>query len=148
MATVLERVCKVVAAKMGIAETEINADTNFTADLEADSLDMVEMMMALEDEFSINGKKIAIPDEESEKMLSVKDAVAYLHGIGISDREIPKAPDRNNQPQPTRKPGLPRPTFRRPWQQKSNTPQNQQQSRPISGQQSSNQPRRDSGPQG
>jgi acyl carrier protein len=151
LATVFERVRKVAAAQLGITEAEINTNTNFSADLEADSFDMVEMMMSLEDEFSINGKKITIPDEESEKMLSVKDIVDYLHSIGISDNEAQKTTDKNSPQQTnTRKPGFSRPTFRRPWQQKSNTSQNQQPNRTSGGQhQGSNNlsSRRDNRPQ-
>jgi acyl carrier protein len=149
MATVYERVRKVASAQLGITDAEINAESNFTADLDADSLDMVEMMMALEDEFSIHGKKIAIPDEESEKMFSVQDIVDYLHSIGISDIETPKSTDKNNPQQTgTRKPGLPRPSFKHPWPQRQNkgaTPQNKQQNSTAIKQQhgSTNQPHRD-----
>jgi len=138
---------------MGIAETEINTNTNFIADLEADSLDMVEMMMSLEDEFSINGKKIAIPDEESEKLLSVKDIVDYVHSIGILDIEAAKPSDKGTQPQTTARKPLSRHAFRRPWQQrqdKGNAPQNQQQqnhNNSVQQQNSNNQPRRDNRPQ-
>ena len=92
MATVFERVKKVTIAQLGVTEDEVKPYSNFAADLGADSLDLVELMMALEEDFSIHDKKITIPDEESEKMLSVQDVVDYLHSIGISDMQAPPKP--------------------------------------------------------
>ena len=154
MSTVFERVKKVTIAQLGLTENEVTPDSNFAADLGADSLDQVELMMALEEEFSKAGKKITIPDEESEKMLSVQDAVDFLHGIGISDVEAPPKPvgkrdfPRINLPRPN----LPRPNISKPNQQG----QDRQQNRPGGGgpprggqqqQRRDNRPRRDR-PQG
>jgi acyl carrier protein len=71
--TVLERVKKVVVEQLSVAENEVTAEASFTADLGADSLDTVELVMAFEEEFGIE-----IPDEEAEKIATVKDAVSYI----------------------------------------------------------------------
>jgi len=152
LVTVFDRVRKVTAAQLGMQEAEIKLSDNFAADLEADSLDMVEIMMALEDEFSVQGKKIAIPDEESEKMIAVKDAVEYLRSLGISDTEVPKTSEHNNQQTTNaRKFGLPRPAFKRQGQPqvKNNAQQSQPQNRrpnTAPPQNRTNQPRRDNHP--
>ena len=147
MATVYERVKKVTIAQLGLTEDEVTLSSNFTADLGADSLDLVELMMALEEEFSTADKKLTIPDEESEKMLSVQDVVDFLHGIGISDVQV--------QPRPVEKAGfprvsLPRPNLPHPNISKPNPPrQDRQQNRPgSSGPQRGGQPvqRRDNRP--
>jgi len=151
LATVFERVKKVTIAQLGVTEDEVKPDSNFAMDLDADSLDQVELMMALEEEFSTSDKKITIPDEESEKMLSLDDVVDYLHGIGISDMQAP--------PRLVEKAAFPRinlPNIPRPGISKPNQPrQDRQQNRQGGGQQRGgqqqqrrdNRPRRDR-PQG
>jgi len=74
-ATILERVKKVVVEQLSVEETEVTQEASFTADLGADSLDTVELVMAFEEEFGIE-----IPDEEAEKIATVKDAVSYIEG--------------------------------------------------------------------
>jgi acyl carrier protein len=144
LATVFERVKKVTMAQLGVTENEVTPDSSFVADLGADSLDLVELMMALEEEFSKASKKITIPDEESEKMLSVQDAVDFLHGIGTSDVEAPPKPA--GKPDFPRvnilRPNLPRPNISKPNQQG----QDRQQKRPGGGgpQRVGHQQRRDS----
>ncbi|MBI5864585.1 MAG: acyl carrier protein [Planctomycetes bacterium] len=68
------KVKKIVAEQMGVAETEISAATSFVNDLNADSLDTVELVMEFEEEFELN-----IPDEEAEKIQTVGQAVDYIH---------------------------------------------------------------------
>lgn len=75
MATVSERVIKVIAEKMGVEKEKITPETTFVNDLGADSLDQVELVMGLEDEFSIT-----IPDEDAQKIQSVGSAVKYVEG--------------------------------------------------------------------
>ena len=67
------RVKKIVTEQLGVKEEEITADASFVDDLGADSLDTVELVMALEEEFETE-----IPDGDAEKILTVKDAVAYI----------------------------------------------------------------------
>jgi acyl carrier protein len=85
MATVLERVIKVAADKLGVEESEIRPESSFVEDLGADSLDLVELIMALEETFSTPEKKIEIPDEDSEKLATVQDTVTYIKNLGITD---------------------------------------------------------------
>src|SRR5574340_1770892 len=66
MATVEERVKKIIAEQLGVEEDEVTPEASFVEDLGADSLDTVELVMALEEEFSIE-----IPDEDAEKILTV-----------------------------------------------------------------------------
>ena len=73
MSDTLEQVKTVVADKLGAEVEEITEDTRFQEDLEADSLDLVELIMALEDEYSIQ-----ISDEEAQEIRSIRDAVAYI----------------------------------------------------------------------
>jgi acyl carrier protein len=85
MATVLERIKKVAAEQLGVEETEIKPESSFVEDLGADSLDLVELIMGLEEEFSTPEKKIEIPDEDSEKLGTVQDAINYIKNLGVSD---------------------------------------------------------------
>ncbi len=85
MPTVLERVQKIVADRLGVEESAVVSDASFIDDLNADSLDVVELIMAFEEEFSKDGEPIEIPDEDAEKMTRVQAAVDYLKGKGIKD---------------------------------------------------------------
>jgi acyl carrier protein len=73
MADIQERVKAIIADQLGVDEGEITSEASFVDDLGADSLDTVELVMALEEEFGIE-----IPDEEAEKIATVKDAVNYI----------------------------------------------------------------------
>ncbi len=85
MATVFERVKKIVVDQLGIDESEVKPDSSFVDDLNADSLDLVELVMSLEEEFSAEGKQMEIPDEDAEKIKTVQDAVDYLKEQGVED---------------------------------------------------------------
>ena len=85
MATVFERVKKVVAEQLGVEAEEVTPSASFTEDLNADSLDLVELIMALEEEFSNPIQKLEIPDEDVKGIKTVKDAVDYIKGLGIED---------------------------------------------------------------
>ena len=85
MAIIFERVQKIVVEQLGVEEEEVVPSANFVDDLGADSLDLVELIMSLEEEFSDSSKKIEIPDEDAEKILSVQDAVDYIKDQGIQD---------------------------------------------------------------
>ena len=67
------KVIKIISEQMGADKTEISRETSFINDLNADSLDTVELVMEFEDEFDMN-----IPDEEAEKIRTVGDAVKYI----------------------------------------------------------------------
>ena len=84
MATVFERVQKIIAEQLGVEESEIKAETSFVDDLNADSLDLVELIMSLEEEFSEEGRTVEISDEDAEKILQVQDAVSYIEKQGGS----------------------------------------------------------------
>ena len=73
MENVEQRVKKIVAEQLGVAETEIKSESSFVDDLGADSLDTVELVMALEEEFETE-----IPDEEAEKITTVQQAIDYV----------------------------------------------------------------------
>ncbi len=85
MATVLDRVKKVVADRLSVEEDKIVPEARFTDDLEADSLDLVELIMAFEEEFSDGETTVEIPDEDAENILTVQNAIDYLKSKGIGD---------------------------------------------------------------
>ncbi len=70
---IFERVRKIVAEQLGIDESEITPESHFIDDLGADSLDTVELVMALEEEFGLE-----VPDEDAEKIQTVGDVVKYI----------------------------------------------------------------------
>ncbi|MDE2904098.1 MAG: acyl carrier protein [Chloroflexota bacterium] len=69
----VDRVIAVVSDKLDVPADEISADSRFVDDLNADSLDQVELIMALEDEYDLT-----IPDEDAQKILTITDAVNYI----------------------------------------------------------------------
>jgi acyl carrier protein len=77
MESIEQRVKKIVAEQLGVNEAEIKNESSFLDDLGADSLDMVELVMALEDEFETE-----IPDEEAEKITTVQQAIDYINSHG------------------------------------------------------------------
>lgn len=74
MSSVEERVKKIVVEQLGVNESEVTSEASFVDDLGADSLDTVELVMALEEEFDCE-----ISDEEAEKITTVKQAVDYIN---------------------------------------------------------------------
>ena len=85
MATIFERVKKIIVEQLGVEEEEVVPEASFVDDLGADSLDLVELIMSLEEEFSNPSRKIEIPDEEAEKIITVQDAVDYIRELGIKE---------------------------------------------------------------
>lgn len=85
MAAVFDRVKKIVVEQLGVEDSEVVPNASFVEDLNADSLDLVELIMALEEEFSSNGKVVEISDEDAEKIVTVQDAVDFLKDLGIED---------------------------------------------------------------
>ena len=74
MGNIEQRVKKIVAEQLGVNESEIKIESSFVDDLGADSLDTVELVMALEEEFECE-----IPDEEAEKITTVQQAIDYVN---------------------------------------------------------------------
>ncbi|MEK7206736.1 MAG: acyl carrier protein [Pseudomonadota bacterium] len=74
MSSIEERVKKIVVEQLGVNEGEVKPDASFVDDLGADSLDTVELVMALEEEFDCE-----IPDEQAEKITTVKQAIDYIN---------------------------------------------------------------------
>ena len=69
-----KRIKEIIAEQLGLDETEVARDSSFVEDLGADSLDIVELIMAMEEEFEME-----IPDEDAEKILTVNNAVEYVN---------------------------------------------------------------------
>jgi acyl carrier protein len=84
--TVFERVRAIVVEQLGVEEDEVVPNATFVDDLNADSLDLVELIMSLEEEFSNDGTSLEISDEDAEKIVTVQDAVDYLKDHGIEDK--------------------------------------------------------------
>ncbi len=86
MASIFERVRAIVVEQLGADESDVVPTASFVDDLEADSLDLVELIMSLEEEFS-GDVQLEISDEDAEKIVTVQDAVDYLQDHGIEDGE-------------------------------------------------------------
>lgn len=74
MASVEERVKEIISEQLGLEKEDIQTEASFIDDLGADSLDIVEMIMTIEDEFDIE-----ISDEDAEKIVTVQDAINYIN---------------------------------------------------------------------
>ena len=85
MATVLERVQSLVADKLAVELEEVELESSFTEDLNADSLDLVELIMAFEEEFSTDGNQLEISDEQAEQITTVQEALDFLKEQGVED---------------------------------------------------------------
>ena len=85
MATVFERIKAIVVEQLGVEEKDVVPTASFVEDLGADSLDLVELIMSLEEEFSNPNQKIEIPDEDAEKIVTVQDAIDYIRDLGMQD---------------------------------------------------------------
>jgi acyl carrier protein len=85
LSTVFERVAEIVVDKLGVDAADVKEGSSFQDDLGADSLDLVELIMAFEEEFSSDGNAIEIPDEDAGEIHTIADAVTYLQGKGAQD---------------------------------------------------------------
>ena len=85
MTTVYDRVKTVVVDKLGVGEDEVTESASFVENLNADSLDLVELIMAFEEEFSTNEAQLEISDEDAANIETVNDAVKYLKEHGVID---------------------------------------------------------------
>ena len=85
MASVLDRIREIAADKLSKDISKISAESSFAADLDADSLDVVELIMAIEEEFGTDDTPLEISDEDAEGIMTVQDAVDYLSGHNITE---------------------------------------------------------------
>ncbi len=83
MAAVFDRLKELVVEQLGVEEKEVVPTASFVDDLGADSLDLVELIMSIEEKFSTSSRKIEIPDEDAEKIITVQDAIDYIKDRGI-----------------------------------------------------------------
>jgi len=85
VATISERIKRIIVEQLGVEEGEVIPAASFVDDLGADSLDLVELIMSLEEEFSNPSRKIEIPDEDAEKIRTIQDAIDYIRDLGVED---------------------------------------------------------------
>ena len=85
MATILDRLRKIIVDQLGVEEKDVVPEASFVDDLNADSLDLVELIMSIEEEFSDASRTVEISDEDAEKILTVQNTVDYLKDLGIED---------------------------------------------------------------
>ena len=85
MATVFERIRGLIVEQLGVEENQVVPTASFVDDLNADSLDLVELIMSMEEEFSEGSTTMEISDEDAEKIVTVQDAVDYLKDLGVED---------------------------------------------------------------
>jgi len=85
VATVYERVRALIVDQLGVEEDQVTPNASFVDDLNADSLDLVELIMSIEEEFSKGGTQVEISDEDAEKIQTVQDAIDFIHDAGIED---------------------------------------------------------------
>jgi len=86
LATIFERIKPLIVEQLGAEESVVVSTASFVEDLGADSLDLVELIMSLEEEFSNPSRKVEIPDEDAEKIITVQDAVDYIKDQGVEDK--------------------------------------------------------------
>ena len=80
MASVYERVRAMIVEQLGVDEAQVVPNASFVDDLNADSLDLVDLIMSIEEEFSKDGNPIEISDEDAEKITTVQQAIDYING--------------------------------------------------------------------
>ncbi|MEC9013082.1 MAG: acyl carrier protein [Chloroflexota bacterium] len=85
MTTVYDRVKSIVVDKLGVEEDEVTETSSFVENLNADSLDLVELIMAFEEEFSTDDVQLEISDEDAANIATVSDAVDYLKRHGVQE---------------------------------------------------------------
>jgi len=90
VATISERLKKIVVEQLGVDEKEVVPSASFVEDLGADSLDLVELIMSIEEGFSTPSHKVTIPDEDADKIITVQDAIDYLKDLDITVTDTQK----------------------------------------------------------
>jgi acyl carrier protein len=85
VATVFDKIKAIVVEQLGVEAKDVVPTASFVEDLGADSLDLVELIMSIEEKFSTTDRKIEIPDEAAEKIITIQDALDYLKDQGIEE---------------------------------------------------------------
>ena len=85
MATIFEKIRAIVVEQLDVEESDVVPTASFVEDLGADSLDLVELIMSLEEAFSTPDNKVEIPDEAAEKIVTIQDAINYIKEQGVED---------------------------------------------------------------
>lgn len=85
MATVFDRMKKIIVDQLGVDEDQVQPGVSFVDDLNADSLDLVELIMAMEEEFSDANNQLRIPDKDAENIKTVQEAIDYIKELGVED---------------------------------------------------------------
>lgn len=85
LATIFERLKRIIVDQLGVDEAQVVPSTSFAKDLNVDSSEFAELIMAIEEEFSDSGRKLEIPDEDVERITIVQAAIDYLRDCGIED---------------------------------------------------------------
>jgi acyl carrier protein len=83
VATTFEKIKVIVVEQLGVEEKDVVPTASFVEDLGADSLDLVELIMSLEEAFSTPERKLEIPDEAAEKIVTIQDAMDYIRDQGV-----------------------------------------------------------------
>ncbi|MCJ7606190.1 MAG: acyl carrier protein [Dehalococcoidales bacterium] len=83
MANLFDKIKAIVVEQLGVDEKDVVPTASFVEDLGADSLDLVELIMSLEEAFTTPGHKVEIPDEAAEKIITVQDAIDYMKEQGV-----------------------------------------------------------------
>jgi acyl carrier protein len=83
VATIFDKIKPIVIEQLGVEEKDVLPTASFVEDLGADSLDLVELIMSLEETFSTPERKLEIPDEAAEKIVTIQDAIDYIKEQGI-----------------------------------------------------------------
>ena len=83
MASVFDKIKAIVVEQLGVEAKDVVPTASFVEDLGADSLDLVELIMSLEETFSTPERKIEIPDEAAEKIVTIQDAIDYIKDQGV-----------------------------------------------------------------
>jgi acyl carrier protein len=85
VATIFEKIKPIVVEQLGVDEKDVVPTASFVEDLGADSLDLVELIMSLEEAFSSHDRKLEIPDEAAEKIVTIQDAIDYIKDQNMED---------------------------------------------------------------
>ncbi len=85
MTSIFDRLKKIIVEQLEVEEDQVTPEASFADDLDADSLDLIELITVIEEEFSSPERKLEIADEDMEKIQTIQDAVDYLCDHGITD---------------------------------------------------------------